>query len=141
MIINKLSNKENQIINITLEIKPKIFNKDRFYLSEPWNTKDFINKINSDTSFVQDNQDFSEIGKLKWLHYQLNRMTQGKLLRLKKCIFFDLRQNSKTLKNKYEIIDFHYSKKIIGLTHPYLRNKLFKFLIIHHLLKYKLNFK
>ena len=30
MKVNKLRNKENQIINGPLEIKPKIFNDDRF---------------------------------------------------------------------------------------------------------------
>ena len=44
MIINKLNNKENKIINIILEIKPKILHKKRDYLFLTWNAKDFVKK-------------------------------------------------------------------------------------------------
>ena len=103
MEVNKLKNKENQIINGPLEIKPKIFNDDRGYFYEVWNSKDFKNNIDSDISFVQDNQSFSERGTLRGLHYQLNPMAQGKLVRVTKGMVFDvvvdLRQNSKTFKS------------------------------------------
>ena len=103
MKVNKLRNKENQIINGPLEIKPKIFNDDRGYFYETWNAKDFEAKIDSETSFVQDNQSFSKRGTLRGLHYQLNPMAQGKLVRVTKGIVFDvivdLRQKSKTFKS------------------------------------------
>ena len=103
MEVNKLKNNENQIINGPLEIKPKIFNDDRGYFYEVWNSKDFKNNIDSDISFVQDNQSFSERGTLRGLHYQLNPMAQGKLVRVTKGMVFDvvvdLRQNSKTFKS------------------------------------------
>ena len=79
MKVNKLRNKENQIINGPLEIKPKIFNDDRGYFYETWNAKDFEAKIDSETSFVQDNQSFSLRGTLRGLHYQLNPMAQGQV--------------------------------------------------------------
>ena len=145
MIINKSINKENKIIDIALEINPTIFNEERSYFYQPCNAKDFINKKNSDTWFVQYNKSFSEKGKLERPHYQSNLTTQGNFLGVKKGILFDvkldLRENSKTLKNKYAILDFHHTKKIVGLTLTYLRNKLFKFSIINHLLQYKFDFK
>ena len=108
MKLNKLRNKENQIINGPLEIKPKIFNDDRGYFYETWNAKDFEANINSETSFVQDNQSFSERGTLRGLHYQLNPMAQGKLVRVTKGIVFDvivdLRQKSKTFKSWTSLI-------------------------------------
>ena len=108
MKVNKLRNKENQIINGPLEIKPKIFNDDRGYFYETWNAKDFEANINSETSFVQDNQSFSERGTLRGLHYQLNPMAQGKLVRVTKGIVFDvivdLRQKSKTFKSWTSLI-------------------------------------
>ena len=108
MKVNKLRNKENQIINGPLEIKPKIFNDDRGYFYETWNAKDFEAKIDSETSFVQDNQSFSERGTLRGLHYQLNPMAQGKLVRVTKGIVFDvivdLRQKSKTFKSWTSLI-------------------------------------
>ena len=108
MKVNKLSNKKNQIINGPLEIKPKIFNDDRGYFYETWNAKDFEAKIDSETSFVQDNQSFSERGTLRGLHYQLNPMAQGKLVRVTKGIVFDvvvdLRKNSNTFKSWTSLI-------------------------------------
>ena len=108
MKVNKLRNKENQIINGPLEIKPKIFNDDRGYFYETWNAKDFEAKIDSETSFVQDNQSFSERGTLRGLHYQLNPMAQGKLVRVTKGIVFDvivdLRKKSNTFKSWASLI-------------------------------------
>ena len=108
MEVNKLRNKDNQIINGPLEIKPKIFNDNRGYFYETWNAKDFEIKIDSKTSFVQDNQSFSERGTLRGLHYQLNPMAQGKLVRVTKGEVFDvivdLRQKSKTFKSWTSLI-------------------------------------
>ena len=108
MKLNKLRDKENQIIIGPLEIKPKIFNDDRGYFYETWNAKDFEAKIDSETSFVQDNQSFSKRGTLRGLHYQLNPMAQGKLVRVTKGIVFDvivdLRQKSKTFKSWTSLI-------------------------------------
>ena len=108
MKVNKLRNKENQIINGPLEIKPKIFYDDRGYFYETWNAKDFEAKIDSETSFVQDNQSFSLRGTLRGLHYQLNPIAQGKLVRVTKGRVFDvivdLRQESKTFKSWTSLI-------------------------------------
>ncbi len=108
MKVNKLRNKENQIINGPLEIKPKIFNDDRGYFYETWNAKDFEAKIDTETSFVQDNQSFSKRGTLRGLHYQLNPMAQGKLVRVTKGIVFDvivdLRKKSNTFKSWTSLI-------------------------------------
>ena len=128
MKVNKLRNKENQIINGPLEIKPKIFNDDRGYFYETWNAKDFEAKIDSETSFVQDNQSFSERGTLRGLHYQLNPMAQGKLVRVTKGRVFDvivdLRRKSKTFKSWTSLILNCKDKNQIwipkGFAHGYL---------------------
>lgn len=108
MKVNTLKNKKNQIINGPLEIKPKIFDDDRGYFYETWNAKDFEANINPETSFVQDNQSFSQRGTLRGLHYQLNPMAQGKLVRVTKGMVFDvvvdLRQKSKTFKSWTSLI-------------------------------------
>tara|TARA_B100000212_G_scaffold342216_1_gene328254 strand:+ start:2912 stop:3322 length:411 start_codon:yes stop_codon:yes gene_type:complete len=126
MIISKLSNKENTIINFILEIMPKIFNQERDYLFEHLNAKNFIKKINSETSFTQGNPAFSERGTLKALNYKFNRLIQVKLASVKEGIVFYFRKNSKTQKNKYSIVDLKCTKKIRGLRHPYWNNKLYK---------------
>ncbi len=108
MIVNKLRNKENQIINGPIEIKPKIFNDERGYFFEVFNSKDFKKHVDSDIYFVQDNQSFSEKGTLRGLHYQLNPMAQGKLVRVTKGEIFDvivdIRKNSKTFKSWASLI-------------------------------------
>ena len=100
MELNVLRNQNNKIINGPLEIKPKVFHDERGYFYETWNSKDFEININSDTIFVQDNQSYSKKGTLRGLHYQLDPMAQGKLVRVTKGEVFDvivdLRQNSKT---------------------------------------------
>ena len=100
MEVNQLRNNHNKIINGPLEIKPKVFYDERGYFYETWNAKDFKVNTNSDTLFVQDNQSFSKKGTLRGLHYQLDPMAQGKLVRVTKGEVFDvivdIRKNSKT---------------------------------------------
>jgi len=100
MEVNQLRNNHNKIINGPLEIKPKVFYDERGYFYETWNAKDFEVTTNSDILFVQDNQSFSKKGTLRGLHYQLDPMAQGKLVRVTKGKVFDvivdIRKNSKT---------------------------------------------
>ena len=127
MIINKLNNKENKIINIILEIKPKILHKKRDYLFLTWNAKDFVKKINSDNLFTQGDQAFLDRGKLEELNCKLNRLTQLKLARVKGGKGVDCRQNLKIQKNKYSILDLKCKKQFILLKDSYRRNHLCKF--------------
>lgn len=100
MKINKLRNKEKQIIEGPLEIIPEIFKDDRGYFYETWNAKDFEQLIKEKISFVQDNQSLSKKGTLRGLHYQLNPKSQGKLVRATTGKIFDvivdLREDSAT---------------------------------------------
>ncbi len=100
MELNVLKNNNNEIINGPLEIKPEVFYDERGYFYETWNAKDFEINIDSDNLFVQDNQSFSKKGTLRGLHYQLDPMAQGKLVRVTKGEVFDvivdIRKNSKT---------------------------------------------
>ena len=100
MHVNKLRNKNNKIIEGPLEIIPQLFTDDRGYFYETWNSRDFGTYINRDVTFVQDNQSLSKKGTLRGLHYQLNPMAQGKLVRVSQGmvldVIVDLRQNSET---------------------------------------------
>ena len=108
MKVNKLRNKDNEIIEGPLEIIPNIFKDERGYFYETWNKKDFRRIINFDISFVQDNQSFSKKGTLRGLHFQLKPMSQGKLVRVTKGkvfdVIIDLRQNSKTFSSWTSLI-------------------------------------
>tara|TARA_Y100001978_G_scaffold172656_1_gene163092 strand:+ start:17 stop:607 length:591 start_codon:yes stop_codon:yes gene_type:complete len=108
MKINHLRNEENIIIQGPLELTPKIFYDERGYFYETWNNKDFKENVDEKISFVQDNQSLSKRGILRGLHYQLNPMAQGKLVRVTKGEVFDvivdLRKNSETFSSWAGII-------------------------------------
>ena len=95
-----LKNQANQIISGPLVIYPKVFNDERGYFYETLNQREFNKIVNCTVNFVQDNQSFSRKGTLRGLHYQLNPMGQGKLIRVSKGEVFDvivdLRKKSKT---------------------------------------------
>lgn len=61
-------------------IEPKIWKDDRGYFYESYNEKLF-KEAGIDTSFVQDNQSYSQKGTLRGLHAQANPFAQGKLVR------------------------------------------------------------
>jgi dTDP-4-dehydrorhamnose 3,5-epimerase len=100
MIINQIENSEISEIKIII---PQIYEDERGYFFESFNSKDFSN-LGLPTKFVQDNQAFSKKGSLRGLHYQLN-YPQGKLVRVIQGEVFDvavdIRQNSPTF-GKYK---------------------------------------
>ena len=108
MKVKKLKNTKQKIIEGPLEIIPDIFHDERGYFLETWNKKKFELYVNSGISFVQDNQSLSSKGTLRGLHYQLNPMAQGKLVRVTKGKVFDvvidLRKNSKTFSSWTSLI-------------------------------------
>lgn len=108
MKIKNLRSNNNEIIDGPLEIIPKIFHDERGYFYETWNEKEFKIKVNSKISFVQDNQSLSQKGTLRGLHYQLEPMSQGKLVRVTKGKVFDvivdLRKESKTFSSWTSLI-------------------------------------
>ena len=93
------SNKGN-IFSGPLLFKPVINKDERGYFYESWNQKNFQKALNEKKFFVQDNESFSNFGVLRGLHYQLDPMPQGKLLKVSQGgiydVLVDLRSNSKT---------------------------------------------
>ena len=64
-----------------LIIEPKVFGDSRGYFFESWSKQKFED-AGIQIDFVQDNQSFSaQKGTFRGLHYQLNPMSQAKLLR------------------------------------------------------------
>ena len=90
----KISNSDGQIIEGPLLIKPKVFNDDRGFFMESWNSNDWKNIIEKSKQefnlFLQDNHSQSSIGVLRGLHYQLNPYAQGKLVRCISGEIFDV---------------------------------------------------
>ena len=64
-----------------LVIEPKVFEDDRGYFYESFNSRLFSENVSEAGSFVQDNHSRSSRGVLRGLHYQLGR-PQGKLVRV-----------------------------------------------------------
>tara|TARA_Y100000813_G_scaffold19313_1_gene12909 strand:+ start:23 stop:625 length:603 start_codon:yes stop_codon:yes gene_type:complete len=90
----KISNANGQIIEGPLLIKPNVFNDDRGFFMESWNSNDWKSIIEKSKQefnlFLQDNHSKSSIGVLRGLHYQLNPYAQGKLVRCISGEIFDV---------------------------------------------------
>ena len=90
----KIFNANGQIIEGPLLIKPNVFNDDRGFFMESWNSNDWKNIIEKSKQefnlFLQDNHSQSSIGVLRGLHYQLNPYAQGKLVRCISGEIFDV---------------------------------------------------
>lgn len=65
-----------------LLIKPKIFNDSRGYFFESFNQHLFQEETGLDTTFVQDNEAFSNYGVIRGLHLQHGEHAQAKLVRV-----------------------------------------------------------
>ena len=90
----KISNANGQIIEGPLLIKPNVFNDDRGFFMESWNSNDWKSIMEKSKQefnlFLQDNHSQSSIGVLRGLHYQLNPYVQGKLVRCISGEIFDV---------------------------------------------------
>lgn len=79
---------------------PKIFGDERGFFFESFNQTIFEEATGLKRTFVQDNHSKSQRGVLRGLHYQLNPMAQGKLVRVVQGEVFDvavdIRRNSPT---------------------------------------------
>jgi dTDP-4-dehydrorhamnose 3,5-epimerase len=62
-----------------LIIEPKVFNDDRGYFFESFNTEKY-SFITEKYTFVQDNISKSKYGTIRGLHYQIGDSAQGKLI-------------------------------------------------------------
>ena len=120
----KISNSNGQIIEGPLLIKPKVFNDDRGFFMESWNSNDWKSILEKNKQefnlFLQDNHSQSSIGVLRGLHYQLNPYAQGKLVRCISGEIFDvavdIRINSPTF-GKY-VGEFLSSENFLQLWIP-----------------------
>ncbi|CAM4103357.1 dTDP-4-dehydrorhamnose 3,5-epimerase [Zobellia nedashkovskayae] len=63
-------------------LEPKVFEDDRGYFMESYNSEMFNDIIGRKVTFVQDNQAFSTIGVARGLHYQIGEYAQAKLVRV-----------------------------------------------------------
>ena len=90
----KISNSNGQTIEGPLLIKPNVFNDERGFFMESWNSNDWESIIEKNKQefnlFLQDNHSQSSIGVLRGLHYQLNPYAQGKLVRCISGEIFDV---------------------------------------------------
>ena len=90
----KISNANGQIIEGPLLIKPNVFNDERGFFMESWNSNDWKSILEKNKQefnlFLQDNHSQSSIGVLRGLHYQLNPYAQGKLVRCISGEIFDV---------------------------------------------------
>ena len=95
---------------------------------ESWNKRNLNQITNSNIDFVQDNHSVSAKGVLRGMHYQLNPIPQGKLVR---CIsgkiydvIIDIRKNSPTFKDWAGVyLDSQYYEQLwipVGFAHGFL---------------------
>lgn len=98
-ICNKLSWSKGACIEMELKetklkgvyvIKPFVFGDTRGWFMESWSEKKLA-EAGIDVDFLQDNHSFSaQKGTLRGLHYQLNPMSQAKLLRCTRGRMYDV---------------------------------------------------
>tara|TARA_B100000073_G_C23592345_1_gene516844 strand:- start:245 stop:766 length:522 start_codon:yes stop_codon:yes gene_type:complete len=108
-------------------IEPQVFNDQRGYFFESFNTREFIKEFKN-INFIQDNESRSKFGVLRGLHYQLPPFSQSKLVRVVKGeiqdVVVDLRKNSKTYYDHFSIILNDKNKKQLfvpkGFAHGFL---------------------
>ncbi len=111
-----------------LLIEPKVFEDDRGFFFESFNSDEFKKTTSLDITFVQDNHSKSAKGVLRGLHYQLPPYSQGKLVRVIQGEVFDvavdLRESSPTFGQYVSHILSSENKKQIwipeGFAHGFL---------------------
>lgn len=81
-------------------VEPAVFEDDRGYFFESFNSNKFNESIGGNTNFVQDNQSHSYRGVIRAIHYQRGEYAQAKLVRVLRGrvldVAVDLRQDSPT---------------------------------------------
>lgn len=74
----------------TRVFEPELIEDERGWFYEAFNEKDFASSVGGSVRFVQDNQSRSRRGVLRGLHYQIDPMAQGKLIRVVQGAIFDV---------------------------------------------------
>lgn len=86
--------------------EPRVFADSRGYFFESFN-KQVFQEAGIDVEFVQDNESRSQRGVLRGLHYQLNPMSQAKLVRVVEGevldIVLDIRKGSPTFGKVFSV--------------------------------------
>ena len=107
--------------------EPRVFNDDRGYFFESFNSKKIKELTNLDINFIQDNEAFSNRGILRGLHFQKGEYAQAKLVRVIKGkvldVAVDIRPKSETFGKYFSIILSEENKKQLfipkGFAHGY----------------------
>jgi dTDP-4-dehydrorhamnose 3,5-epimerase len=89
-------------------IKPAVFEDERGYFMESFNSRLFKEKTGIETTFVQDNQSHSFYGVIRGLHAQAGANAQAKLVSALQGevldVVVDARKGSPTYGEKFEIL-------------------------------------
>jgi dTDP-4-dehydrorhamnose 3,5-epimerase len=132
---------EKTFINDLLIIHPTVFEDERGYFYESYNSKQF-EQLGLPTNFAQDNQSKSNKGVLRGLHFQNPPYAQGKLVRVIKGavldVALDIRKNSPTY-GKHYAIELNETNKTMfyvpeGFAHGFLtleNNTIFSYKCTH----------
>ena len=95
--------------------EPIIFNDERGYFFESYNTRLFNEAVGKEIKFIQDNQSFSKRGVLRGLHFQKGEFSQAKLVRVIQGevldVAVDIRQDSPTFGRHFSIVLSSENKK------------------------------
>lgn len=78
------------IIPEVVLIEPEVFTDERGFFYESYHESKFSQAVGKSIHFVQDNHSQSVKGVLRGLHYQLEPMAQGKLVRVTQGEIFDV---------------------------------------------------
>lgn len=79
-----------QAIPDVILLEPKVFGDARGFFLESFNVRTFREVTGLDVDFVQDNHSRSAGGVLRGLHYQVEPVPQGKLIRVIAGAIFDV---------------------------------------------------
>ncbi len=108
--------------------EPHIFEDERGYFFEAFNSQTFESETGISRPFVQDNQAFSTKGVLRGLHFQTGEYAQAKLVRILQGevldVVVDLRKNAATFGQSFSIVLSESNKRQLyvprGFAHGYL---------------------
>jgi len=107
---------------------PKVFEDDRGYFFESYNSEAFEKFAGFSPSFVQDNQSKSSFGVLRGLHFQIGKHAQSKLVRVIEGevldVVVDLRKEEPTYGKSFTIKLSGINKKQLfvpkGMAHGFI---------------------
>lgn len=108
-------------------IEPRVFEDVRGFFFESYNARLFA-EFGITATFVQDNVSRSKKGVIRGLHYQLQPMAQGKLVRVSQGVVFDvvvdIRRQSPTFGKWFGTLLSEENKKMLwippGFAHGFL---------------------